>query len=146
MITEKVEGEDMAVESLERSVTIEARVILRQAIPKAAEVLVKLLDAKDEKLRLRASEAVLALAGIVQVPGHIHAALDLERDKWEREAAERECRGRKEPVAESAGVGDLPCPKCARAVHPVGCTEGTCPHCSTSLRLVLLDATAKAEA
>lgn len=58
----------MVVDGVKPTVTTEAREILRQAIPKAAKVLIKLLDATDEKLRLRASEAVLTLAGIVHVP------------------------------------------------------------------------------
>ncbi|MCI0342885.1 MAG: hypothetical protein L0216_17380 [Planctomycetales bacterium] len=43
----------------------EARAALRAAIGKAASALVGLLDAKDERVRLRACEAVLSRAGIV---------------------------------------------------------------------------------
>lgn len=136
----------MPVEGAKPTVTIEAREILRQAIPKAAKVLIKMLDATDEKLRLRASEAVLALAGIVHDSSHSVTALDLKRDKWEREAAEREIAKDQEQISDSDGFGDLPCPKCAGSVNPSGGTEGPCPHCAAPLRLALLEAIPKAEA
>lgn len=43
-----------------------ARAALREAIPKAAEALVALLDSKDERLKMRAAEAILNRAGIVE--------------------------------------------------------------------------------
>lgn len=75
----------MTVAAPKRPATVEAREMLRQAVPRAAEVLVKLLEATDEKLRLRASEAILTLAGIVHVPSYRYLALDPMQDKWNSE-------------------------------------------------------------
>lgn len=50
----------------------EARRALREAIPRAAQALVALLDAKDERVRLRAAEALLTRAGIAPA-GRIQA-------------------------------------------------------------------------
>ncbi len=50
----------------ERPDVIEARKILRDAIPKAAAVLVKLLDAEDERLRLRAASVILTTEAVTE--------------------------------------------------------------------------------
>jgi len=44
----------------------DARDELRAAVPKAAETLAELLDAQDEKVRIRAAEAILDRAGVTK--------------------------------------------------------------------------------
>lgn len=43
-----------------------ARTELRDAVPEAAETMRELLDAEDERVRLRAAEAILDRAGITK--------------------------------------------------------------------------------
>lgn len=50
----------------------EARKVLRQAVTKAAATLVKLLDAEDPKLQLKAAEAILSRAGITEADRMSH--------------------------------------------------------------------------
>ena len=49
-----------------------AQQILKDAIPKAAEVLASMLTAEDEKLRIRAAEAILNRAGITEADRRYH--------------------------------------------------------------------------
>lgn len=44
----------------------DARLKLRQALTRAAAVLVEMLDAKDDRIRLRVAEAILNRAGVTQ--------------------------------------------------------------------------------
>ena len=44
----------------------DARDELQAAVPKAAETLAELLDAEDEKVRIRAAEAILDRAGVTK--------------------------------------------------------------------------------
>lgn len=44
----------------------EAQRILKAAIPQAADVLVKMLAAQDERLRIRAAEAILNRVGLTE--------------------------------------------------------------------------------
>lgn len=50
----------------------EAQRILGNAVPKAAEILVQMLTAKDEKLRLKAAAAILNRAGITEADRIYH--------------------------------------------------------------------------
>ena len=104
----------------------EAREALRRAIPHAAEILVALLNAKDERLRLRAADSILARAGLVPsspTDRYSDPALSERRDERERE--------REDPI-------ELPCPKCAGSIRPSGAAAGTCPHCGVALRVTLV--------
>jgi hypothetical protein len=48
----------------------DARDELQDAIPKAAETLADLLDAEDERVRIRAAEAILDRAGLTKAKGY----------------------------------------------------------------------------
>lgn len=52
--------------STDRPAVANARDELQEAIPKAAETLTDLLDAEDERVRIRAAEAILDRAGVVK--------------------------------------------------------------------------------
>jgi len=47
-----------------------ARDELQKAIPKAAETLTDLLDAEDERVQIRAAEAILDRAGLTKAKGY----------------------------------------------------------------------------
>jgi hypothetical protein len=91
LVPSKALGEpnDLGKSNMENTMTrpavSEARDLLRMAISKAAETLVKLLDAKDPKLQLRAAEAILSRAGIT------------EADRMNRWDAERMVGGAPDP-------------------------------------------------
>ncbi|MDB9235761.1 hypothetical protein [Halorubrum ezzemoulense] len=48
----------------------DARDELQDAVPKAAETLADLLDAEDERVRIRAAEAILDRAGLTKAKGY----------------------------------------------------------------------------
>jgi hypothetical protein len=48
----------------------DARDELQESVPKAAETLTDLLDAEDERVRIRAAEAVLDRAGLTKAKGY----------------------------------------------------------------------------
>lgn len=52
--------------STENAPTDDAREELQDAVPKAAATMTDLLDAEDDKIRLRAAEAILDRAGITK--------------------------------------------------------------------------------
>lgn len=58
--------------------TEQARDELQEAIPKAAETLTQLLDAEDERVQIRAAEAILDRAGLSKAKAVSHRAAQKE--------------------------------------------------------------------
>lgn len=56
--------------STEQSAVEDARDELQAAIPKAAETLCDLLDAEDERVQIRAAEAILDRAGLTKAKAY----------------------------------------------------------------------------
>jgi hypothetical protein len=82
----------------------DARDELQASIPKAAETLTDLLDAEDERVQIRAAEAILDRAGLTKADkyGTVDAQIQIG-------GGERSGRGfSSTPPLEDADEGDMP--------------------------------------
>ncbi len=105
----------------------QAREALGAAIPRAASALVALLDAEDERIRLRSAEAILARGGIT--PAGVAEVYDAAREIGGGVTPEPDTE-RPEPHAPL----NYDCPTCKKEVIVQG-ADGTCPHCEAPMLL-----------
>lgn len=111
----------------------QARECVRAAIPRAAAVLTKLLHSEDDRIRLRAAEAILNRSGITEAG----AAAVNNAEEYVGGGTTPPEPDPAEEAQENEPV-ELACPKCGESIQPTGQPEGTCPHCNARVRVELV--------
>jgi hypothetical protein len=83
---------------------VTARDELQEAVPKAAETLRDLLDADDERVQIRAAEAVLDRAGLTKAETYSHTIAQVQIGGGERTG---KGINRTDPLEDSDDIDDL---------------------------------------
>jgi len=82
----KTEADETADESTEVKPIEEGRDELQAAIPQAADTLTELLEADDEKVQIRAAEAILDRAGLTKAQSYSRISAQVQVGGGERDS------------------------------------------------------------